>query len=434
MRPDLWCGSLWITVRRAAVWSSVAVKDLLGCRRLDSFLPETRRKEKWPEWAICRIGQHAVRRSLKTLLAGIVLAVTASLPASASTRPGWVQQPVPVPANGQDAELYAISCPAARDCTAVGLYQTTTGNQIGLAEQWNGEKWSVQDDAAAGGEGTNLHGVACLTIKSCVAVGVTLDAANDSVVMFAGIWNGTGWSATPVPAPDGAMSDELTQVSCVSVSNCFAVGNYSTTSSSGGTGDQTLIERWNGKSWAIQSSPSLPGGMYGVACQSGSSCFAVGQTGGSQPYRPVAEHWNGQVWTVLATPALPDYQGNAPRNAWLTSVSCAANQCEAVGSIEYEGGLISQNLAERWAGSKWVIQPTPDPAAGYNNDLLGISCASAPSCTSVGEVFDSDTGENSVASDAQALTWNGSRWSNDDISDPSDGTGSGLFGTRMQKR
>jgi hypothetical protein len=373
--------------------------------------------------------QAQVRRSFRILLAGVILAVDASLPASASVRPGWAQQAVPVPADGQDAELYAISCSAGRDCAAVGLYQTTTGNQIGLAEQWNGEKWSVQPDAAAGSEGTNLHGVACLTIKSCVAVGVTLDAANDSVAMFAETWNGTGWSAAPVPTPDGAMSDELTQVSCVSVSNCFAVGYYSPTTSSGGTGDQTLIERWNGRSWSIQSSPLLAGELYGVACQSASSCFAVGQASGSQPYQPLAEHWNGRVWTVQITPALPDYQSNEPWNAWLTSVSCAANRCEAVGSIEYEGGLISQNLAERWGGGKWVTQATPDPAGGYNNDLLGISCASASSCTSVGEVFDSDTGANSAPLNAQGLTWNGLRWSNDDVSDPSDGTGSVLFGT-----
>jgi hypothetical protein len=245
--------------------------------------------------------------------------------------------------------------------------------------------------------------------------------------MFAGIWNGAGWSATPVPAPDGAMSAELTQVSCMSASNCFAVGNFSATSSNGGTGDQALIERWNGRSWAIQPSPSLPGSLDGIACQSASSCFAVGSTGNSQPWQPVAEHWNGHAWTVQATPALPDYQGNAPWNAWLGSVSCAGHRCQAVGSIEYQGGLTSQNLAERWTGRKWVIQPTPDPAGGYNNDLLGVSCVSATSCTSVGEIIDSDTGLHSAELDVQALTWNGARWSNDHLSDPSDGTGSVLF-------
>jgi hypothetical protein len=147
----------------------------------------------------------------------------------------------------------------------------------------------------------------------------------------------------------------------------------------------------------------------------------------------VAEHWNGHAWTVQATPALPDYQGNAPWNAWLGSVSCAGHRCQAVGSIEYQGGLTSQNLAERWTGRKWVIQPTPDPAGGYNNDLLGVSCVSATSCTSVGEIIDSDTGLHSAELDVQALTWNGARWSNDHLSDPSDGTGSVLFGIACKR-
>ena len=357
-----------------------------------------------------------------------MLAISASLPAGASASPRWVQHSVPMPVDGQDAEMYGISCAAARQCTAVGLYQTTTGNQIGLAEHWNGGKWSVQPDLAAGSEGTNLHGVACSTSKNCVAVGVTLDAANDSEAMFAEMWNGASWRALSAPAPDGAMSDELTGVSCVSASNCFAVGDFSTISSSGGPGDQALIERWNGRSWAIQLSPALSGGLSGVTCQSASSCFAVGRTDGSQPWQPLAEHWNGHVWTVEATPALPEYQSNLPSNAWLASVSCAGGRCEAVGSIEYQSGLISQNLAERWTGRLWIIQPTPDPAGGYNNDLSSVSCMSAISCTSVGEMFDSDTGVNSAQLDVQALTWNGARWSNDDLSDPSDRTGSVLFG------
>jgi hypothetical protein len=300
------------------------------------------------------------RYLIAALATAVVFAINGPSPASASTRSGWAQQNVPIPADGQDAELYATSCPNARNCTAVGLYQTTSGNQIGLAEHWNGRKWSVQPDATAGGEGTNLRGVACPAVERCVAVGVTLNAADDSVVMFAEVWNGAGWSATPVPVPDGAMSDDLSQLSCVSANNCFAVGNFSTTSSNGGTGDQVLIERWNGRSWAIQSSPPLLGSLNGIACESALSCYAVGSAG-SQPWRPLAEHWNGHTWTVQTTPALPEDQGNTLGNAWLGSVSCAGHRCQAVGSIEYHGGLISQNLAERWTGRKWLLEHTPDP-------------------------------------------------------------------------
>jgi hypothetical protein len=125
--------------------------------------------------------------------------------------------------------------------------------------------------------------------------------------------------------------------------------------------------------------------------------------------------------------------GNAPWNAWLDSVSCAAGRCQAVGSIEYQGGLTSQNLDEEWISGKWVIQPTPAPAGGYNNDLLNIGCVSATSCTSIGEILDSDTRSSSASLDVQALTWNGIQWRNDNLSDPSEGAGSVLSGIACKR-
>jgi hypothetical protein len=37
--------------------------------------------------------------------------------------------------------------------------------------------------------------------------------------------------------------------------------------------------RWNGSSWALQSTPSTPGGaseLFGVSCPSATACTAVG--------------------------------------------------------------------------------------------------------------------------------------------------------------
>jgi hypothetical protein len=73
----------------------------------------------------------------------------------------------------------------------------------------------------------------------------------------------------------------LAAVTCTSASACTAVGTYTASSGKG----VTLAERWNGKSWKIQSSPNLAGALLsqlvGVACTSATSCTAVG-TGGPQ--------------------------------------------------------------------------------------------------------------------------------------------------------
>ena len=97
------------------------------------------------------------------------------------------------------------------------------------------------------------------------------------------------------------------------------------------------------------------------------------------------------------------------------------------------GSLTSQNLAEQWTGGKWAIQPTPDQVGGYNNDLLDISCVSATSCTSVGEILESDPGAGSARLYVQALTWNGIEWTSDKLSDPSEGTGSVLLGIACKR-
>jgi hypothetical protein len=68
----------------------------------------------------------------------------------------------------------------------------------------------------------------------------------------------------------------------------------------------------------------------------------------------------------------------------LSGVSCtAANACTAVGDYDY--GSISADygtLAERWNGTTWAIQATPNPT---DSQLNGVSCTSATACTAAGD-------------------------------------------------
>jgi hypothetical protein len=44
-------------------------------------------------------------------------------------------------------------------------------------------------------------------------------------------------------------------------------------------------------------------------------------------------------------------------------------------------------LAERWNGSGWEIQPTPNPAGATDLNLAGVSCPTRRACTAVGTYF-----------------------------------------------
>src|SRR5215472_7085382 len=183
--------------------------------------------------------------------------------------------------------------------------------------------------------------------------------------------SGTGWSITPSPNPR-VPTGLLFWVSCPAADSCMAVGTYVKPSGAG----VTLAERWNGHSWRVLPTPNPPrtavSDLLGVACTAPSACTAVGSsvtTAGAS--HPLAERWNGTLWSIQATP-------NPPQGGGLNGVSCtAASACTAV------GGSGAGPLAERWNGTRWSIQATPNAPQG-NGFLSGVACTSATACTAVG--------------------------------------------------
>jgi hypothetical protein len=61
-------------------------------------------------------------------------------------------------------------------------------------------------------------------------------------------------------------------------------------------------------------------------------------------------------------------------------------------------------LAERWNGTAWTVQRTPNPAGSFASSLLGVSCTSASSCTAVGQYLAS------TSNLTLAEVWNGTAW------------------------
>src|SRR5947199_7821415 len=88
-------------------------------------------------------------------------------------------------------------------------------------------------------------------------------------------WNGTSWATVASPTPQAEQTNVLNAVTCVSASDCWAVGYYYAA-----IAYQTLIERWNGTSWAIVPSPNSDTSdnyLTDVTCVSTSDCWAVGR-------------------------------------------------------------------------------------------------------------------------------------------------------------
>ena len=194
--------------------------------------------------------------------------------------------------------LNAVSCTSARACTAVGSYGSRP-----VAERFDGTTWAAQRAANAppanlngeftgAGTTTALRGVSCMTDRFCTAVGsidTTYYCESDScpaqtTMMIAERFNGTRWTVSLVPDPNGVDTIEnplmFTGVSCASRRVCVAVGPRVDSTSQL---NRTFVERWQTDRWRVQSAPNPAGPADGeggnltaIACQSATECLSVG--------------------------------------------------------------------------------------------------------------------------------------------------------------
>jgi hypothetical protein len=293
---------------------------------------------------------------------------------------------VRTPDLGGGGQLQAVSCVSSSDCTAVGV---ATGT-VGLVEWWNGSTWSVVKSPRGRGEGV-LRGVSCLTAADCMAVGLAgAQAAGQGGGVLVERWNGSRWSLVKAPTP--AAGGSLSAVSCVSRSDCTAVGQTVLAADLVPFRSKVVVEDWNGSKWSVVMTPAVKGGpgLNGVACVSKSFCIAVGQR---EHGAVLVERWNGSTWSVVRTPG---FQGDGE----LDAVSCvASSDCTAVGR-RYDGPV----LVERWNGSRWSIMKTPH--IDGDGGLAAVSCLSTSDCTAVGA-----SGLNSDDTSVLVEHWNGLKWS-----------------------
>jgi hypothetical protein len=305
---------------------------------------------------------------LITLATGLV----APGAAAAATVPSWAIQSIPNPSGALASELYGVSCSSATACTAAGEYENSSAVDVTLAERWNGTKWAVQSTPnPSGAQFSELTGVSCSSATACTAVGYS-ETSSGATMMLAEGWNGTKWAIQSIPNP--GFQPELTGVSCSSATACTAVGDYSNSSEA----QVTLAERWNGTKWAIQPTPNPSGtqsSLVGVYCTSARACTAVGNyQNRSGVDVMLAERWNGTKWAIQPTPNPSGTHGGE-----LAGVSCpSARACTAAGDYENRS-KVEVTLAERWNGTKWAIQPTPNPAGTQGSVLLGVFCSSKES-------------------------------------------------------
>jgi hypothetical protein len=313
----------------------------------------------------------------------------------------WTITSTANPTGAQLSHLLGVSCTSENACTAVGYYVNSAGIAVTLAEAWDGTTWAVQPTPnPTDGQSSVLSGVSCTSKKACTAVGYFFNSTGSDVTL-AEAWDGRAWTVQPTPSPMGAHNSLLLGVSCTSRRMCFAVGYYQDNRNN----TFTLAEAWDGAGWGIPLTPTRTGSkaraLLGVSCTSQKACTAVGYhvNGGGSDVKLV-ERWDGTTWAVQPTP-----NPTEAKSSVLLGVSCTSKKaCTAVG-YDRNNSSTATALTEAWDGVEWTVQPIPNPTRAADSALLGVSCTSKGACTAVGNYLDYPATVATLAEARTGTTW-----------------------------
>jgi pentapeptide repeat protein/Big-like domain-containing protein len=261
--------------------------------------------------------------------------VEALLPANAAPDPAAV--------------LFSVSCASAGNCSAAGGYTDSSGNQQGLLLTETSGSWTTAEAVlpadAAGNPAVGLTPVSCASAGNCTAVGYYLGSSGQQGLLLTEA-SGSWAAGVEAPLPANAGSDPaaaVNSVSCASAGNCTAAGGYTDSS---GYQQGLLLTETSGSWTAGQAAlPANAAASYpdvylsSVSCASAGNCAVAGHyVDGSRSLQGLLLTETSGSWT--ATPAALPADAGSDQIAVLTSVSCAsAGNCTATGNYIDSSGI-----------------------------------------------------------------------------------------------
>ena len=291
---------------------------------------------------------------LGTLLPGASFASPVS---AASAVPAWGTV-ASAPA-GAFGELFGVAAPAADDAVAVGDARAVQpsgflGRYTSYAEHWNGTTWTATPVPAPSTTYVNpwahLKSVAAAGRADSWAVGYVEDPSGFATKTLAYHWNGTTWVQAATPNPGGtSAANRLLDVAARASNDVWAVGDY------GNYPARSLLLHWNGTAWAQVAVPNV-GTLTAVVVDATSVWVA----GGSTVQRMTATGWT----TLRAQPQ---------SSVYVRDLAVSAGQLWVAGSTSYDlisGGVGYRSYASVWNGARWTV------VGGAGQAVNGIAATS----------------------------------------------------------
>jgi hypothetical protein len=252
-----------------------------------------------------------------------------------------------------------------------------------------------------------LSGVDALTSNNVWAVGYSTSSGRQKTLIER--WNGTQWRVVTSPNAGTSGDNALTSVDALSSTNAWAVGSSRTA-----TSRKSLIQRWNGTSWTIVSSPNpgtIGNSLLGVEATGPNDIWAVGWKNSGNGLRSLLLHYDGTGWTEGAGVPRVGTGDNV-----LTGISAVGND-DIWATGYYVDGTQYKTLTLHYNGTTWSHVPSSNAAEG-TNILMGIDASSPTDAWAVG--FEYRAALHRYVAATQR--WNGLGWTTFPSAISSDGT------------
>jgi fibronectin type III domain protein len=338
----------------------------------------------------------------------VVLVAAVAIPVGAATAATPIPSATALPLTIDDgpvpnAVATSVSCPVAGSCVAVGSFQDTIGITHAATYALSSGVWTAAQELAPTGTPdytfSDLNSVSCVSVGNCVAVGdyriSTVQTEGFYAVETSGVW--ARGVELPLPSDVQSTPAQTTFVSASCIlggTTCQLLGDYVTNSIPAAI--HAVVDTYvfgTGITGPPAEIAQLSGEdgieLSGISCATSTSCVAVGsQTRAFASEATTVAETSGS-WGVPIVLANPN--GAAVPYEFLTSVSCpTSGNCVAAGLYgDTKAGIYAETYTET-SGTWGAAVDIGQPAHLNFPYIDDVSCVTTvTTCTLVGALSDS---------------------------------------------
>jgi hypothetical protein len=258
----------------------------------------------------------------------------------------WTVVDSPNSSPAENNNLASVTCASAANCWAVGYSSSNINGTLTLIEHFDGASWSIVSSPNPSPANYNVPlGVTCMSATDCLLAGYYSEASATQSLMEH--YDGASWNVISSANTSSTQSNFPFAITCTSATDCWTVGFYF---GYPGGNIYTLTDHYDGTSWSVVDSPNPPPNnadqyldfLWGVTCVSTTDCWAVGYyTNINGVYQNLIEHYTAPPVQLNAIVSRKVHGSlTPPGDLPLTTTGPATIECRSGGNSPGDQTLV----------------------------------------------------------------------------------------------